>query len=191
MTLVYFGSIDCVAGKYAAASGRDKETDCVECGVGKYSIVVGSLGGTCIPCIAGKYIGVTGSDEESDCIQCNPGSYTDNLLAVPPGGTSCIACAEGQYSTVSTEACIQCVGKYTSIPHHSLISREVSERLLVITAGKYVETAGSDAETDCIACGAGKYSTTVGSVTANDCIDCVITHAVFLSPFEGDSEGFI
>ena len=43
VTLVYFGSIDCVAGKYATGSGNSAETDCIACGAGKYSTTVASI----------------------------------------------------------------------------------------------------------------------------------------------------
>ena len=41
-------------------------------------------------------------------------------------------------------------------------------------AGKYLDVAGSDDETDCIACVVGKYSTGTGRSAAGgaDCIDC-------------------
>jgi hypothetical protein len=39
-------------------------------------------------------------------------------------------------------------------------------------AGKYVDAAGSSAESDCIECSMGKYSTAVGSVAVSTCIDC-------------------
>ena len=41
--MVYFGSIDCVAGKYATGSGNSAETDCIACGAGKYSTTVASI----------------------------------------------------------------------------------------------------------------------------------------------------
>ena len=67
---------DCIAGKYVEITGSDEETDCVLCGLGKYSTVVGSFShADCTDCVAGTYIDVTGSDEPTDCIACGAGRY--------------------------------------------------------------------------------------------------------------------
>ena len=39
--------------------------------------------------------------------------------------------------------------------------------------GKYVETSGNAAASDCISCGAGKYVNVTGSSSSSDCIDCL------------------
>ena len=90
--------IDCGLGKFSAA-GSDALGDCLDCALGRYSATTPIAEAGCIECIAGKYIDVTGSDEASDCIDCAVGKYVD--VAGSDDASDCIDCVAGTYIDVA------------------------------------------------------------------------------------------
>jgi rubredoxin len=61
---------DCVAGKYLATEGNNAATDCVLCGLGKYSSAMGVS--VCLDCTSGKFSEVVGA---LVCTNCAAGKF--------------------------------------------------------------------------------------------------------------------
>ena len=55
-------------GKYVLTTGNEAESDCVSCGAGKYSDLMGMS--SCTLCPAGTYLTSQGNDAASDCVAC-------------------------------------------------------------------------------------------------------------------------
>ena len=125
----------CGAGKFSLISGSFNESDCMDCGMGKYAIPTEwgpTLGATaCKDCVAGTFSITTGNIEEGNCIKCIAGKFSTAIGA--NSSSYCTDCESGKYSVVvgasSSETCSSC-------PAHALSPQ------------------GSDQITDCI-CNSG------------------------------------
>ena len=101
----------CASGKYSS-NGREQlgSSSCPDCAPGKYS---GSKASYCPLCAAGKYSkgpsGVRPLEKgQGECEPCASGKYSPST-----GGSFCLDCPRGTWSTRSdsgTIFCTQCVG---------------------------------------------------------------------------------
>eukprot|EP01043_Picozoa_sp_COSAG02_P038250 COSAG02_NODE_2935_length_7705_cov_5.442677_8_plen_300_part_01 len=101
------------------------------------------------------------------------GTYHCLCLAGAAGGgeqTPCQDCAAGTYTDYSgAHACEQCpAGRFVETA-----GSNNDADCMHCVRGKYVDVAGSDEASDCIDCAGGKYSASVGSASESNCIDCV------------------
>ena len=150
-------------------------------------------GTTCRDCLSGTFQDTAGQDS---CRVCSPGSRTNTLMNL--GAVSCSGCTPGEYSTVSTSACIACaagseVATRTCAPSSAsptLAEQDACALIMVSGATEanrqascvspasgglascaYSEapTAGNTGGNTCDACVPGQIST----VSSTPCADCL------------------
>jgi hypothetical protein len=130
---------DCVAGTYLATEGNDAVTDCVLCGLGKYSSAMGAS--ACLDCTSGKFSGVPGA---LVCTNCAAGKFSNAVGASV--ASTCASCAAGMHSASGASACIFCAA--------GMYAFEASQ-CIACPAGKYGETgcrASSNSFVRLVAC---------------------------------------
>ena len=101
--------INCDTGKYTIdEAGQSSEITCKSCDEGKFSIAIGASGShTCLNCSIGSVQNIKGS---AFCLPCTPGRYNTRA-----GGTRCVECAVGRSSTeiARNRTCQACpLGKF-------------------------------------------------------------------------------
>ena len=151
----------CPIGQYTNEEGT---TACSDCDVGKLSSSDRTF---CADCVAGQY-----TLNKTSCENCEAGKYAPQALE-----NGCLACGNGQYSTLNTgsTSCTACdSGSYNADPAH---------RNCTLCEPGRAQSASS--QTSCGICEAGKSSQLAGSTTCSSCAsgkvrlpcECILQHA--------------
>ncbi|GMH74627.1 hypothetical protein TrLO_g1929 [Triparma laevis f. longispina] len=145
---IYFSTSSCQiceAGKFSQGTGGYY---CIECASGK---IAPAGAEECTSCETGK----SSSADFSSCEDCEAGKFGN--------GGPCTDCPQGTYSTPSSPSCTTCeVGKYNG--------NERQGSCLLCGQGKYLDSTGAVAETQCKVCPVAKYNDNNGLGT--DCFFC-------------------
>lgn len=157
----------CIPGKFKSITGS---SDCLSCAEGKYSTVLGSVGGTCTNCPANTNApaasgspvacicnaGSTGGGGTTACTLCVAGTFK-----VATGPAACSICPADWYSTAvgaTSDTCQQC-------PANSIAPSGSDEKTDCVCKPGYTGPNGGP----CVACPPGKFKTTQGSAPCSDC----------------------
>ena len=188
---------ECEEGKYNSNTGSITATDCVECQLGKYSLLGSKDCDTCtlgkytknkkicINCPKGKYNNILGIVGVGNCKNCVKGRYSN--ISGSNSDINCKICEPGKYSltfgSTSKITCIDCeAGKFRSqsmsageecaVCENGKYSYHAATTCLSCDKGKYNNGIDAIDHISCISCKSGKYNEILGANNENKCISC-------------------
>jgi hypothetical protein len=158
--------VDCATGKYSLS-----ENPCSNCGIGTFQNNTGMS--FCPYCPQGTFMNLTGY---SSCFQCPPGRSGFGLSGLT-SSTGCTPCLAGKYSTGTAFPCTDCSA--------GLKSSNIASSCVNCEVGRYSGTGQADPcplcpvgnyqdqvqQSFCKLCIPGKFRNTPGN---SDCLDCPI-----------------
>ena len=143
----------CGGGKYNGNSGGTSVSDCLDCGLGKFST---ARSDSCTDCGPGTY---GPNANNSECTECGGGKYNGNSGAT--SASDCLDCGLGKFSTARSDSCTDC-GPGTFAAFGGMPSCSFCK------ANSYSTNTGSRSEEDCVNCSLGEY----GDSTLGKCLAC-------------------
>jgi plastocyanin len=141
----------CPAGKANGVAG----TDCVDCGVGKFTSTTGKT--SCDNCAIQKFAHVPGM---TACKTCGVDSPYSGLYGHVANRDSCVQCNLGEYVSTTTGVCTDCAKGYEQPLNNYQTSCKICD------AGEYAPNVGT---TTCTKCELGKYQGQAGKDKCEPC----------------------